>query len=199
MPHHGTLFFRGDKSSRCNHTVSDQAEVRKPGAGDGRKKALTAGSGAKEIISRQVVQAAGKREGRASPGRHHRLQGRKSADGQTVVMPSSFNSDDFVAKTPVRGIREDAVSAEASSVDEVLAGRLRRRHCEGSRRSQARSAKARRRRPVRQGCRSARRNLCPQEAPLRCRRRYRGQIATDGAGAAGLTRPLCRSPRALSG
>ena len=84
------------------------------------KKALTEAEGdvarAKEIIRAKGIQAAGKREGR------------KAQEGTiaSTVVESANGETDFVAKTPkfvefAGSVLDDAVKAEASSVDEVLA------------------------------------------------------------------------------
>ena len=83
------------------------------------KKALTEAEGdvarAKEIIRAKGIQAAGKREGR------------KAQEGTIASKVVELNSEtDFVAKTPkfvefADSVLEDAVKAEAASVDEVLA------------------------------------------------------------------------------
>ena len=94
------------------------------------KKALTEAEGdvarAKEIIRAKGIQAAGKREGRKA------LEGTiastvvESANGQTGYAVELNSETDFVAKTPkfvefAGSVLDDAVKAEASSVDEVLA------------------------------------------------------------------------------
>lgn len=136
------------------------------------KKALTEAEGdvarAKEIIRAKGIQAAGKREGRKAQEGTIASKVVESTDGQTGYAVELNSETDFVAKTPkfvefADSVLEDAVKAEASSVDEVGC-RLRRRHREGSRRRGCGPVRrARQGRPVRQGCRSARRNLCPQE------------------------------------
>ena len=94
------------------------------------KKALTEAEGdvarAKEIIRAKGIQAAGKREGRkAQEGTIASTVG-ESANGQTGYAVELNSETDFVAKTPkfvefAGSVLDDAVKAEASSVDEVLA------------------------------------------------------------------------------
>ena len=88
------------------------------------KKALTEAEGdvarAKEIIRAKGIQAAGKREGRIASTVV------ESANGQTGYAVELNSETDFVAKTPkfvefAGSVLDDAVKAEASSVDEVLA------------------------------------------------------------------------------
>ena len=94
------------------------------------KKALTEAEGdvarAKEIIRAKGIQAAGKREGRKAQEGTIASKGVESADGQTGYAVELNSETDFVAKTPkfvefADSVLEDAVKAEASSVDEVLA------------------------------------------------------------------------------
>ena len=88
------------------------------------KKALTEAEGdvarAKEIIRAKGIQAAGKREGTIASTVV------ESANGQTGYAVELNSETDFVAKTPkfvefAGSVLDDAVKAEASSVDEVLA------------------------------------------------------------------------------
>ena len=94
------------------------------------KKALTEAEGdvarAKEIIRAKGIQAAGKREGRKAQEGTIASKVVESADGQTGYAVELNSETDFVAKTPkfvefADSVLEDAVKAEASSVDEVLA------------------------------------------------------------------------------
>ena len=94
------------------------------------KKALTEAEGdvarAKEIIRAKGIQAAGKREGRKAQEGTIASTVVESANGQTGYAVELNSETDFVAKTPklveVAGsVLADAVKAEASSVDEVLA------------------------------------------------------------------------------
>ncbi len=94
------------------------------------KKALTEAEGdvarAKEIIRAKGIQAAGKREGRKAQEGTIASTVVESANGQTGYAVELNSETDFVAKTPkfvefAGGGLEDAVKAEASSVDEVLA------------------------------------------------------------------------------
>ena len=94
------------------------------------KKALTEAEGdvarAKEIIRAKGIQAAGKREGRKAQEGTIASTVVESANGQTGYAVELNSETDFVAKTPKfvefagSGL-DDAVKAEASSVDEVLA------------------------------------------------------------------------------
>ena len=94
------------------------------------KKALTEAEGdvarAKEIIRAKGIQAAGKREGRKAQEGTIASTVVESANGQTGYAVELNSETDFVAKTPkfvefAGSVRNDAVKAEASSVDEVLA------------------------------------------------------------------------------
>lgn len=94
------------------------------------KKALTEAEGdvarAKEIIRAKGIQAAGKREGRKAQEGTIASTVVESANGQTGYAVELNSETDFVAKTPkfvefAGGVLDDAVKAEASSVDEVLA------------------------------------------------------------------------------
>lgn len=94
------------------------------------KKALTEAEGdvarAKEIIRAKGIQAAGKREGRKAQEGTIASTVVESANGQTGYAVELNSETDFVAKTPkfvefVGSVLDDAVKAEASSVDEVLA------------------------------------------------------------------------------
>ena len=94
------------------------------------KKALTEAEGdvarAKEIIRAKGIQAAGKREGRKAQEGTIASKVVESADGQTGYAVELNSETDFVAKTPkfvefAGSVLNDAVKAEASSVDEVLA------------------------------------------------------------------------------
>ena len=94
------------------------------------KKALTEAEGdvarAKEIIRAKGIQAAGKREGRKAQEGTIASKVVESADGQTGYAVELNSETDFVAKTPkfvefAGSVLDDAVKAEASSVDEVLA------------------------------------------------------------------------------
>ena len=94
------------------------------------KKALTEAEGdvarAKEIIRAKGIQAAGKREGRKAQEGTIASTVVESANGQTGYAVELNSETDFVAKTPkfvefADSVLEDAVKAEASSVDEVLA------------------------------------------------------------------------------
>ena len=94
------------------------------------KKALTEAEGdvarAKEIIRAKGIQAAGKREGRKAQEGTIASQVVESANGQTGYAVELNSETDFVAKTPkfvefAGSVLDDAVKAEASSVDEVLA------------------------------------------------------------------------------
>ena len=94
------------------------------------KKALTEAEGdvarAKEIIRAKGIQAAGKREGRKAQEGTLASTGVESANGQTGYAVELNSETDFVAKTPkfvefAGSVLDDAVKAEASSVDEVLA------------------------------------------------------------------------------
>ncbi len=94
------------------------------------KKALTEAEGdvarAKEIIRAKGIQAAGKREGRKAQEGTIASTVVESANGQTGYAVELNSETDFVAKTPkfvefARSVLDDAVKAEASSVDEVLA------------------------------------------------------------------------------
>ena len=94
------------------------------------KKALTAAEGdvarAKEIIRAKGIQAAGKREGRKAQEGTIASTVVESANGQTGYAVELNSETDFVAKTPkfvefAGSVLDDAVKAEASSVDEVLA------------------------------------------------------------------------------
>lgn len=107
------------------------------------KKALTEAEGdvarAKEIIRAKGIQAAGKREGRKAQEGTIASTVVESANGQTGYAVELNSETDFVAKTPkfvefADSVLDDAVKAGASSVDDVLAVRLRRLHREGSRR-----------------------------------------------------------------
>jgi elongation factor Ts len=92
------------------------------------KKALTEAEGdvarAKEIIRAKGIQAAGKREGRKAQEGTIASQVVESANGQTGYAVELNSETDFVAKTPkfvefADSVLEDAVKAEAASVDEV--------------------------------------------------------------------------------
>lgn len=94
------------------------------------KKALTEADGdvarAKEIIRAKGIQAAGKREGRKAQEGTIASTVIDSAAGQTGYAVELNSETDFVAKTPkfvefAGSVLDDAVKAEASSVDEVLA------------------------------------------------------------------------------
>ena len=94
------------------------------------KKALTEAEGdvarAKEIIRAKGIQAAGKREGRKAQEGTIASTVVDSANGQTGYAVELNSETDFVAKTPkfvefAGSVLDDAVKAEASSVDEVLA------------------------------------------------------------------------------
>ena len=94
------------------------------------KKALTEAEGdvarAKEIIRAKGIQAAGKREGRKAQEGTIASTVVESANGQTGYAVELNSETDFVAKTPkfvefAGSVLDDAVKAEASSVDEVLA------------------------------------------------------------------------------
>lgn len=94
------------------------------------KKALTEAEGdvarAKEIIRAKGIQAAGKREGRKAQEGTIASTVIESANGQTGYAVELNSETDFVAKTPkfvefAGSVLDDAVKAEASSVDEVLA------------------------------------------------------------------------------
>ena len=94
------------------------------------KKALTEAEGdvarAKEIIRAKGIQAAGKREGRKAQEGTIASTVVESANGQTGYAVELNSETDFVAKTPkfvefAGNVLNDAVKAEASSVDEVLA------------------------------------------------------------------------------
>ncbi len=94
------------------------------------KKALTEAEGdvarAKEIIRAKGIQAAGKREGRKAQEGTIASKVIESAEGQTGYAVELNSETDFVAKTPkfvefAGSVLDDAVKAEASSVDEVLA------------------------------------------------------------------------------
>ena len=94
------------------------------------KKALTEAEGdvarAKEIIRAKGIQAAGKREGRKAQEGTIASTVVESANGQTGYAVELNSETDFVATTPkfvefAGSVLDDAVKAEASSVDEVLA------------------------------------------------------------------------------
>ena len=94
------------------------------------KKALTEAEGdvarAKEIIRAKGIQAAGKREGRKAQEGTIASTVVESANGQPREAVELNSETDFVAKTPkfvefAGSVLDDAVKAEASSVDEVLA------------------------------------------------------------------------------
>ena len=94
------------------------------------KKALTEAEGdvarAKEIIRAKGIQAAGKREGSKAQEGTIASTVVESANGQTGYAVELNSETDFVAKTPkfvefAGSVLDDAVKAEASSVDEVLA------------------------------------------------------------------------------
>ena len=94
------------------------------------KKALTEAEGdvarAKEIIRAKGIQAAGKREGRKAQEGTIASTVVESDNGQTGYAVELNSETDFVAKTPkfvefAGSVLDDAVKAEASSVDEVLA------------------------------------------------------------------------------
>ena len=94
------------------------------------KKALTEAEGdvarAKEIIRAKGIQAAGKREGRKAQEGTIASKVVETANGQTGYAVELNSETDFVAKTPkfvefAGSVLDDAVKAEASSVDEVLA------------------------------------------------------------------------------
>ena len=94
------------------------------------KKALNEAEGdvarAKEIIRAKGIQAAGKREGRKAQEGTIASTVVESANGQTGYAVELNSETDFVAKTPkfvefAGSVLDDAVKAEASSVDEVLA------------------------------------------------------------------------------
>lgn len=94
------------------------------------KKALTEAEGdvarAKEIIRAKGIQAAGKREGRKAQEGTIASTVVESANGQIGYAVELNSETDFVAKTPkfvefAGSVLDDAVKAEASSVDEVLA------------------------------------------------------------------------------
>lgn len=94
------------------------------------KKALTEAEGdvarAKEIIRAKGIQAAGKREGRKAQEGTIASTVVESANGQAGYAVELNSETDFVAKTPkfvefAGSVLDDAVKAEASSVDEVLA------------------------------------------------------------------------------
>ena len=94
------------------------------------KKALTEAEGdvarAKEIIRAKGIAAAGKREGRKAQEGTIASTVVESANGQTGYAVELNSETDFVAKTPkfvefAGSVLDDAVKAEASSVDEVLA------------------------------------------------------------------------------
>ena len=94
------------------------------------KKALTEAEGdvarAKEIIRAKGIQAAGKREGRKAQEGTIASTVVESANGQTGYAVELNSETDFVAKTPkfvefADSVLDDAVKAEASSVDDVLA------------------------------------------------------------------------------
>ena len=94
------------------------------------KKALTEAEGdvarAKEIIRAKGIQAAGKREGRKAQEGTIASTVVESANGQTGYAVELNSETDFVAKTTkfvefAGSVLDDAVKAEASSVDEVLA------------------------------------------------------------------------------
>lgn len=123
--------FQRRQINGSNHCSSDQAGAR----GNRRrmmdvKKALTEAEGdvarAKEIIRAKGIQAAGKREGRKAQEGTIASTVVESANGQTGYAVELNSETDFVAKTPkfvefAGSVLDDAVKAEASSVDEVLA------------------------------------------------------------------------------
>ena len=94
------------------------------------KKALTEAEGdvarAKEIIRAKGIAAAGKREGRKAQEGTIASKVVETANGETGYAVELNSETDFVAKTPkfvefAGSVLDDAVKAEASSVDEVLA------------------------------------------------------------------------------
>ena len=94
------------------------------------KKALTEAEGdvarAKEIIRAKGIAAAGKREGRKAQEGTIASKVVETANGETGYAVELNSETDFVAKTPkfvefAGSVLNDAVKAEASSVDEVLA------------------------------------------------------------------------------
>lgn len=123
--------FQRRQINGSNHCSSDQAGARGTGAGMmDVKKALTEAEGdvarAKEIIRAKGIQAAGKREGRKAQEGTIASTVVESANGQTGYAVELNSETDFVAKTPkfvefAGSVLDDAVKAEASSVDEVLA------------------------------------------------------------------------------
>lgn len=123
--------FQRRQINGSNHCSSDQAGARGNGAGMmDVKKALTEAEGdvarAKEIIRAKGIQAAGKREGRKAQEGTIASTVVESANGQTGYAVELNSETDFVAKTPkfvefAGSVLDDAVKAEASSVDEVLA------------------------------------------------------------------------------
>lgn len=123
--------FQRRQINGSNYCSSDQAGARGTGAGMmDVKKALTEAEGdvarAKEIIRAKGIQAAGKREGRKAQEGTIASTVVESANGQTGYAVELNSETDFVAKTPkfvefAGSVLDDAVKAEASSVDEVLA------------------------------------------------------------------------------
>ena len=126
-----TKFYRGDKSMAAITAALIKQVREETGAGMmDVKKALTEAEGdvarAKEIIRAKGIQAAGKREGRKAQEGTIASTVVESANGQTGYAVELNSETDFVAKTPkfvefAGSVLDDAVKAEASSVDEVLA------------------------------------------------------------------------------
>ena len=132
LPSYGaSLFFRGDKSREAITAALIKQVREETGAGMmDVKKALTEAEGdvarAKEIIRAKGIQAAGKREGRKAQEGTIASKVVETANGETGYAVELNSETDFVAKTPkfvefAGSVLDDAVKAEASSVDEVLA------------------------------------------------------------------------------
>lgn len=123
--------FQRRQINGSNHCSSIKQVREETGAGMmDVKKALTEAEGdvarAKEIIRAKGIQAAGKREGRKAQEGTIASTVVESANGQTGYAVELNSETDFVAKTPkfvefAGSVLDDAVKAEASSVDEVLA------------------------------------------------------------------------------
>ena len=134
--HYGdTIFLTRRQINGSNHCSFDQAGARRHRRRhDGRQEGSHRGRGdvarAKEIIRAKGIQAAGKREGRKAQEGTIASKVIESAEGQTGYAVELNSETDFVAKTPkfvefAGSVLDDAVKAEASSVDEVSGSSLR--------------------------------------------------------------------------
>ena len=123
--------FQRRQINGSNHCSSDQAGARgnrrrHDGRQEGPDRSRRRCGSRQGIIRAKGIQAAGKREGRKAQEGTIASTVVESANGQTGYAVELNSETDFVAKTPkfvefAGSVLDDAVKAEASSVDEVLA------------------------------------------------------------------------------